>query len=258
MKHLKLILSIVTILGAGTAQADQIFLRLGESSKLGSCGGTASLVQKRGHYVFSLNAVEKCSNLDLGSRNGFEIYETYKVPTVSSQDENGPRSGSYTLPTAVLVDDARNTVRLRIRSNKAAKLFQDSGSGTWDEITLEFGVDRRVDITLGEEARLPNCGGTVEIAKSKQGNRGGEQLNVILRNVENCSDFVWEDLYNYAKNEKTDLSYDLQRNRKGEWGGSYTLSWDYIKNGKNRMSFYVSSNSGKTLDRLRLGFIAIK
>ena len=72
------------------------------------------------------------------------------------------------------------------------------------------------------EQPLPTCGGTVQITTSDQNASGGgeaDQVNIVFREVQNCSNFSLEGT-NFS-----DLNYTkkLQQRSDGTYGASFTI-----------------------------------
>ncbi len=87
----------------------------------------------------------------------------------------------------------------------------------------------------GYQVYLPSCGGTIQI------NNGGanQQLNAVLRNVQNCSNVTLQDGRHYEMNQP-----------QGSRGGSYTvLTASQLSPGTYSTIVTISSDSGKHYDR---------
>lgn len=105
-------------------------------------------------------------------------------------------------------------------------------------------------LTIGEESRLRDCGGFVQITKSPQGNRG-EQVNLVFRGVENCSNFDILGNNGEAINYPNKKLGGADRNR----SGSFTLPKFVLDRGWNNVKVVVRSNSGATADTIRVLFV---
>src|SRR5437868_4393982 len=94
-------------------------------------------------------------------------------------------------------------------------------------------------LTIGDEARLVECGGIVRVTKSPQGN--GEQLNLVFRGIEKCSNF------DILSSNGDHVDYDdkkIQEQGAGVRGGSFTLPKRVLELGYNNIQIVVRSNSG--------------
>ncbi len=109
-----------------------------------------------------------------------------------------------------------------------------------------------VYITLGEQADLPHCGGTI---RANNGSND-DQVNIVFKNVENCSNF---DIL--SDNGGTISDYDKKK-LQGEnpnRSGSFTIPERFISSGHGRylynsITVIVKSNSGKHYDRVHVSF----
>ena len=97
-------------------------------------------------------------------------------------------------------------------------------------------ADMRIDLNGGER-RLDECGGTIEATVSTN-HHAPDQVNLVLRNVEKCSNFVLK---------ATHKQYKLAGNE-GERGGSFSISAGKMQRGWNKLKLTVRSNSGKSKD----------
>ena len=115
--------------------------------------------------------------------------------------------------------------------------------------TVTLSLDRGRD-----EAHLPSCEGTVEMTKSDQGNRGGEQVNLVFRDVRFCSNF------DIVSNAGESLSYDgkkIPEQRGGLRGGSFTLPKRVLERGWNNVKIVIRSNSAEHQDVLKVQFVVV-
>ena len=94
-------------------------------------------------------------------------------------------------------------------------------------------------LNLGSTRTLPECGGTVE-AKASDNAGAADQVNFILRNVKNCSNFV---LHSTGKQYKIN-------GEDGNRTGSYTISAAKLEGGTNILRLTVRSNSGAHQDEI--------
>lgn len=105
-------------------------------------------------------------------------------------------------------------------------------------------------LTIGEWTTLPECGGSVKVTRS--GNGSGEQVNLVFRDITECSNF------DIVGNGWEAVDY---RNRKiPETGhgrsGSFTLPKSVLDHGLNDIHVVVKSNSGKHREDLNIAFVA--
>jgi len=91
----------------------------------------------------------------------------------------------------------------------------------------------RVDLNNGQAA-LPQCRGTVEAKGGIAAGGESDQVNLIIRGSENCSNFTLEN---------TDKSYKLQQQGSGR-GGSYSITAGKLNPGWNQIKFIMNSDSG--------------
>jgi hypothetical protein len=97
----------------------------------------------------------------------------------------------------------------------------------------------RVDLNNGQ-ASLPQCGGTVEAKGGIAAGGEADQVNLIIRGAENCSNFTLEN---------TDKSYKLQQQGSGR-GGSYSITAGKLNPGWNQIRFVMNSDSGAHGDQV--------
>lgn len=95
-------------------------------------------------------------------------------------------------------------------------------------------------------AYLSSCGGTVEL------NTYGAQVNIVFRNVRNCSkfDILSTQGYPISYGMKSLGGYDRNRS------GSFTLPRSVIDYGRNGVMVQMRSNSGAHADNIYLDFYA--
>lgn len=106
-------------------------------------------------------------------------------------------------------------------------------------------------MTLGEYASLPDCGGTIKVTASE--NNSGEQVNVVFKDVVNCSNF---DIL-AANGEMTSYANKKLGGRDRARSGSFTLPKYLIEDGANSVTVVVRSNSGQTSDTIRVKFLSL-
>lgn len=102
-------------------------------------------------------------------------------------------------------------------------------------------ADIRVDLN-GSAQSLRECGGTIQAKSTAQGAGQSDQVNLILRGVEQCSNFIID---------TTSQEYKLQ-DQGGKRGGAYTISAGRLSFGWNQIALTVRSNSGKHYDRVSI------
>lgn|GEM_PF-6043428 len=103
-----------------------------------------------------------------------------------------------------------------------------------------FAGNIQIELNGGEKF-LHDCGGTIESTKSGAF-RGGDQLNLVLRNVKMCSNFVLHETGKVYKLNGPD----------GDRGGSYTITAANLDLGWNTVRMTVRSNSGAHQDDVAL------
>ncbi|HUS29827.1 MAG TPA: hypothetical protein VMZ53_15085 [Kofleriaceae bacterium] len=98
-------------------------------------------------------------------------------------------------------------------------------------------ADVRVDLNAGATT-LSECGGTIEATA-----RGSSpNVNLVLKNVEKCSNFVLQNTKKVYKVPGAD----------GDRAGSFSISAGKLHNGWNQVKLTVRSNSGKTRDDISI------
>ncbi len=111
----------------------------------------------------------------------------------------------------------------------------------------------QITMTIGQTRSLGSCQGTISATESNTGN-GGEQLNLVFRNVEMCSNF---DIIKANGQKLTNYdSKKLQEQNQGR-GGSFTIPKRLIEDGSNSIKVNLKSNSGKHSDTITVLFNAI-
>lgn len=104
---------------------------------------------------------------------------------------------------------------------------------------------------LGDSEFLPDCGGTIQVKKSGNGN--GEQVNLIFRDVKQCSNFdITSSTYQTETYKRKKIGTE------GNRSGSFTIPKRFIDGGVNSISIVVRSNSGKTQDNVEVQFFAVQ
>lgn len=199
---------------------------------LSECGGTLRVSEMfSGDLRLEIRDVRNCSQVQV--TGGFKHIDGKLEPRVHS-DPNGPRESMVVVPRSML-RDGRVEVSIRSRSGK-----------TEDSITIfvSSGHERRsedpITMTLGDEARLSSCGGTVEV------NSHGDQVNLVFRHVENCSNF------DILSSSGTKIAYEAKKLQggPGNYSGSFTLPKRVVRDlfesflGYNSVKVRVNSNSG--------------
>ncbi|HTL31567.1 MAG TPA: hypothetical protein VL326_00505 [Kofleriaceae bacterium] len=98
-------------------------------------------------------------------------------------------------------------------------------------------AETRVDLNGGQTS-LGDCGGTIEA--TAQG--GSPNVNLVLRNVSHCSNFVMKTTKKTYKVPGAD----------GDRNGSFSISAGKLQNGWNKVRLTLRSNSGKTHDDIAI------
>lgn len=105
-----------------------------------------------------------------------------------------------------------------------------------------------------QEVTLPGCGGSIEIAQSKNGSQ--KVPNIILRKVTKCSYATIGTNGNFKTKNGT-THYAMAEQSKRKYGGSYVAKEEQINfNGKgvsdNNFRMVLHSGTGKTCARVRV------
>ena len=104
-------------------------------------------------------------------------------------------------------------------------------------------------MTIGEYASLPDCGGTIKVTESD--NQGSDQVNIVFKDVVNCSNFDILSSNGDAVNYPNKKLQGEDRAR----SGSFTLPKRVLGEGFNSIQVRVQSNSRKTMDTINVLFI---
>jgi hypothetical protein len=249
-----LVLSLLSVVAFAASST----LEIGDEAYLSDCGGqirvTKSAQGNGGGEQLNLvfTGVRYCSNFDIVSANGQSVgYDNKKL-----QGSEGNRYASFTLPKRV-IELGYNNIVVVVKSNSgkhsdwirlhfvevAAPRYPSPSSGE------KHGY---VTLTLNQEAYLDACGGMVSITRSPQGNNGGEQVNLVFRGVENCSNF------DILSNDGARINYPNKKlqGSAGNYHGSFTLPKFVIDYGFNNVKVVVKSDSGKHSDTIKVAFVA--
>jgi hypothetical protein len=227
MNYFKSLLLSAVILASGQAIAGTVVLSENGnmSGYLPSCGGTAVLSRTYGGLTLHINRARDCSNLVV---DGF----THKL-------DGNPNNywGAVQLRS-------NGNAHIEIRSNSGAHHDTIIVRASYNPPT--GGANVYLDTRSNRWGRLPTCGGTVEV------NTMGNQVNLVFRDVENCSNF------DILSNDGRSISYPNQKlgGRDGARAGSFTLPKRVVDFGHNGVRVELRSNSRKTNDIVYVKFYA--
>jgi hypothetical protein len=213
-----------------------------DSATLPDCGGVVQTKISNGATQLNLvfSDVVNCSNFDILRANGSTT--SYTEKKLGGADR--ARSGSFTIP-ADLIDYGNNTITVRIQSN--SKKTYDTVIVKVRQVSSEDS-GRRGSVTMSSNdyASLDACEGTVETKVSNG------QLNVVFKNVRNCSNFEIVSANGDAYDGK---EYKLQGSDQNR-SGSFTIPAKAIEWGFNKVRMRLQSNSKKTSDTIVVNFLA--
>lgn len=208
---------VAALLFAGQAFAGTVTLtRIGEVKELPSCEGTVTVTTSfwLGIPALRVEGNSQCSNIE------------YRGDRYKSQD--------YVKVT--LDDTRRETVRIYSNSGKHA-----------DTVVVDIRPSFKAQFSNGQSfSYLADCGGTVEL------NVSGGQVNLVFRNVDQCSNF---DILS-ANGEKVNYPNQKLEGANQNRYGSFTLPRSLYDYGMNGVTVVVKSNSGKHSDTFRVYFYA--
>lgn len=109
-----------------------------------------------------------------------------------------------------------------------------------------------VVLTAGNIVRLPECGGTLQL--QQQARAGADQINLIFREVRNCSNFdIVSKTFGLIGIEYK--ARKISENSNGARSGSFTLPGRVLERGLNDVQVAVYSNSRKHEDTISLVFV---
>lgn len=258
-----LLLMLATTIAS--VHAGNIEIGLGDAKHLPSCGGRVEATDSSQGKGEQLNLVfdkTDCDTFDILKANGDSAgYDKNKLPAV----KGGYFGGSRTIPKRY-IEEGRNTLVIVLRSSQ---------SGKSDRITVRFraettsqpqprnnnnnrssndgepGTTSRMSIWLGQSKELASCGGTISITESD--NNRGEQLNMVLRGVQHCTNFdILAANGDSVRQAEMKIKGGSERNR----SGSFTLSKNMIDDGFNYVRIAVQSDSKATRDIVTIYFLA--
>lgn len=224
--------------------AGTVYVDANDFVSLPDCGGVlrTSIDNNNTQLNLVFSNVVSCSNFDILSSNG----EAVKYTNKKLQGQDRSRDGSFTVPGS-LIDVGRNTLRVVVQSNSKK---------TSDTIVIRFkarsssssnqGGTSRITMRANDIQTLQSCGGVVQTKVSN-----GNQLNIIFKNVSNCSNF------DIVKSNGDRVDYDNQKLQglDGARSGSFTLPKSVMEFGLNRVTVLLKSNSGKTAETIAIDFL---
>lgn len=245
MKKMISVLAISMLAAVSSAFAGTVYMDGNDYASLPSCGGVVQT--KISNYNTQLNLifsnVSQCSNFDIVGANGQRV----NYPNQKLQGQNQARYGSFTIP-ATLIDYGTNQIRISLQSNSAK--HADTIVVTV-RATPSYPIptpSRPATITMSSRdyRSMSYCGGTVQTTVTNG------QLNVVFRNVQDCSNF---DIVK-ANGERVDYpNLKLQGQNPNRYG-SFTLPKSVIEFGLNTVRLSLKSNSGKTSEMIVINFLA--
>lgn len=240
--------SFLALFLAAPAFAGNITLSVGETGYLSDCGGRVTANANGDQLNFVFESVKYCKTFDILKANGeMAQYEANKL----DEQRGGYFGGSRTIPKRFM-EDGRNTITVLLRSKSGAHS---------DKITVRYRVESdqgdagsvsRMRIWLGQEKRLQSCGGSIRITDSRASG-GGEQLNMVMSDVRNCSNF---DILSANGDTVRQREMKLQERSNGTRGGSFTLKRSLIEDGTNSIQVVVQSKPKQTRDIITIYFYA--
>jgi hypothetical protein len=237
----KLFSSLVLLLASTSSFAGTVYMDANEYASLPDCGGTVQTKIVNGATQLNLvfSNVVNCSNFDILRANGSST--SYTAKKLGGQDRS--RDGSFTIPSD-LIDNGNNTITVRIQSN--SKKTYDTVIVKVRQVTSDSGRRGSVSMSSNDYASLDACGGTVETKVSNG------QLNVVFKNVQDCSNFEIVSANGDAYDGK---EYKLQGSEQNR-SGSFTIPQKAIEWGLNYVRLRLQSNSKKTSDTIVVTFLA--
>lgn len=240
-----LLLPFVACLGlssAASAETKSIQLAAGQSKALAMCNGDRGTVtvKQQGEQIQIAVKNSTCSKLDIYAAPGSDtVVKTYELKGTTM-----PRSASFTLPKSVTANASSVELRLRSNSGKHAD---------WMQIAL---APQRSELALGSQGTLQACGGSIKVSHGM--NAGKPQVNVVLKNVENCGEFTVES----NNGRSIQKSYKVTGGKAGSRSASYTLSWNKVIDKGNwgfaKNDINVKVHGQSTQDLFVVSFLASK
>ncbi|MCC6277947.1 MAG: hypothetical protein IT289_08545 [Oligoflexia bacterium] len=211
------------------------------STDLDRCGGSAHIESRGQDAILEITGVRNCSNLSVNGREQ-KLEEGF----------GGLRSGRAYLNFR----GGYNTFLVQLSSNSGSTstAFRITGYGSGSGSSNDPHQPANVFLStlFGKRtAYLPECGGTVELDVSPNGH-GGNQLNLIFRNVRDCSRF------DILSNDGQPINYPTKElnGHNGNRSGSFTLPKRAIDFGFNGVKVIMRSVSGKHSDVIHIQFVA--
>lgn len=245
MKKFVTVLAVSMLATLSSAFAGTVYMDANDYASLPSCAGVVQT--KIANYGSDLNLVfsnvAQCSNFDIVSANGDRVaYENQKL-----QGQNQSRYGSFTIPSR-FIDYGRNEIRVSVKSNtgKHADTIVISVKKVTGYPVPTPSRTANIYMTSRDSRSLSACGGSVQT----QVNNG--DLNIVFRNVANCSNFDIVGKNGQSVNYPNKKLQGQNPNR----NGSFTVPADMIRFGGNTIYVTVKSNSGQTSEVIAISFLA--
>ncbi len=233
-----------------SAMAGTVYMDGNDYGNLPDCNGSVrtSIDNNNTQLNLVFSNVVNCSNFDIVSANGGRV----NYPNKKLGGADRARSGSFTIPGS-MIDYGSNTIRVQVKSN--------SGQ-TSDTIVIRVrarstqptpptgGSHSSISMSSRDSAYMRACGGTIQTTVT--GSSYNRQLNLVFRDVVNCSNF------DILKSNGDRVNYPnkklggLDRSR----SGSFTLPQNVIDFGWNSVTVVLKSNSGQTSETIRVNFVA--
>ncbi|MBS1962232.1 MAG: hypothetical protein JST04_08450 [Bdellovibrionales bacterium] len=239
---MKTIISLfaLSMLAMSSAFAGTVYMSANDFGSLPSCGGVVQT--KVANYNTQLNVifsnVSQCSNFDIVSANGSKV----NYPNQKLQGQNMNRYGSFTIPMS-LIDYGSNTIRIALQSNSAKHadtiVIKVQATGNTPNVKTTY-------MTSNAYSALTVCGGYVQTKVA------GGNLNVIFKNVSQCSNF---DIVG-ANGEKVDYPNMKLQGTNNNRSGSFTIPARMIQWGGNTVRLSLKSNSGAHSELIVINYLA--
>lgn len=216
MNFLKSLALVAALVVGSQSFAGTVYLsQVGQSVALPTCGGYVQLSSTLfGYPALKIVNNSQCSNIQI---NGV----VYK-----SQDYE----------------------KIRINLGQTVARIHSNSGKTWDDVVINYSPTYSARFSNGQPViGLSNCGGSASI------NVSGGQVNLVFRNVAQCSNF------DILSSNGQGVNYPNQKiaGPNGNRSGSFTLPPSLYQYGINGVQVIVKSNSGKTADVLYVQFLAL-
>lgn len=208
---------------------------IGSTVSLSECGGYVTSSRTfSGELKLTVRGARDCSLVDI-----YSVRDSATNERLGGSDRN--RSGEFYVSTM-------DGEQVRVVVHSVSRKHQDIVLVSIPAPTPA--PERTLEMTFGERTYLPSCGGTVEVTSK------GGQVNLVFRNVENCSNF---DIVSNSGERFAYQAKKLQKQGK-QRGGSFTIPKHMIRDifdsflGFNRIKVRVNSNSGAHTDTIIVKF----